>query len=216
VRSSKSTLLPGIYRAESIGGGGMTVEIEEQQDLVFSPSFNAATKEYEIDGSVLSPPQLGIRLFALEDQLIQVIAVATNEVSNNFYNPANNAVVKSFESTAGMGLASVVKQLQFTWMSQDIMWGVGEDGPGNRAPRSCKVQMSFEPIHDIAPGLDHEGFNRAPIYPVGSMVNSIVEGGEKEPYGAGTQTMVERRLEIEADKQTYQKAITPGILSRLF
>jgi hypothetical protein len=71
----------------------------------------------------------------------------------------------------------------------DALWGAGDDGPGKRAPRSCKVQMSFEPIHDIAPGLDHEGINRAPIYPVGSLVNNLVEGGEGEPYGRFTSKM---------------------------
>jgi len=107
--------------------------------------------------------------------------------ANDFYNSKNNSVVKSFESAAGMGLAAVVTSLNFTWM--DAQWGAGDgpgNGPGNRAPRSCKVQMSFIPIHDIAPGLDHEGFNRAPIYPVGSLVNAIVEGGEDKPYGDNT------------------------------
>jgi hypothetical protein len=92
----------------------------------------------------------------------------------------------------GKGLAAVVTQLQFTWMDK-AQWGVGDDGPGNRAPRSCKVQMSFEPIHDIAPGLDHEGLNRAPLYPVGNLVNGLVEGDDaddgKAPYGVGSVPM---------------------------
>ena len=133
-----------------------------------------------------------------------------------FYNPEKNAVVKSFETTMGMGLAAVVKQLQFTWMSQDITWGTGDDGVGNRAPRSCKVQMGFEPIHDIAPGIDHEGFNRAPIYPVGTLINNIVEGGEIEPYGAGTESSSTSRIKIATDKRAYEKAIKPSVLSRLF
>jgi hypothetical protein len=112
------------------------------------------------------------------------VEMAAGSAAEQFYSPENNSVVKSFESAAGMGLAAVVTSLNFTWM--DAQWGVGEDGPGNRAPRSCKVQMAFIPIHDIAPGLDHEGFNRAPIYPVGNLVNAIVEGGEQEPYGLST------------------------------
>ena len=112
------------------------------------------------------------------------VEMAAGLAAEQFYNPDNNSVVKSFESAAGMGLAAVVTSLNFTWM--DAQWGVGEDGPGNRAPRSCKVQMAFIPIHDIAPGLDHEGFNRAPIYPVGNLVNAVVEGGETEPYGPST------------------------------
>ena len=114
----------------------------------------------------------------------EIVTVDTYKMNvNDFYKYDNNSVIKSFESTMGMGLAAVVTQLQFTWM--DGLWGAGTDGPGHRAPRSCKVQMSFEPMHDIAPGLDHEGLNRAPIYPVGNLVNHLVEGGgnQPEPYG---------------------------------
>jgi hypothetical protein len=98
----------------------------------------------------------------------------------------------------------------------DALWGAGEDGPGNRAPRSCKVQMSFEPIHDIAPGLDHEGFNRAPIYPVGNLVNSIVEGGLDEPYGAGTAPRDLAKDNVGIAKTSYEAANKPGILAKLF
>ena len=112
-----------------------------------------------------------------------IIPAGVNVAS--FYEPEKNSIIRSFESTMGQGLAAVVTSLNFSWM--DGLWGAGDDGPGNRAPRSCKVQMNFEPIHDIAPGLDHEGFNRAPIYPVGNLINGIIEGGETvDPYGAGT------------------------------
>jgi len=132
----------------------------------------------------------------------------------DFYDAKNNFIVRSFESAAGMGLAAVVTQLGFTW--NDALWGVGEDGPGNRAPRSCKVQMSFEPIHDIAPGLDHEGFNRAPIYPVGRLVNGIVEGGEKEPYGAGTTKRTDAALDAAESQIAYEETFKPNWLGKLF
>jgi hypothetical protein len=98
----------------------------------------------------------------------------------------------------GLGLAAVITQLQFTWLDDKTQWGAGDDGPGNRAPRACRVQMSLEPIHDIPPGLDADGFNRAPIYPVGRLVNSIVEGNETSPYGTGNNGINGRgrRLEV--------------------
>ena len=37
----------------------------------------------------------------------------------------------------------------------------------------CEVQLSVVPIHDITPGIDHEGFNRAPIYRVGEAMRSV-------------------------------------------
>ena len=35
---------------------------------------------------------------------------------------------------------------------------------GKKAPKLCKVQMEFSPIHDITPGLNSQGNNRAPVY----------------------------------------------------
>lgn len=158
--------------------------------------------------------ELATNIIVRKDQILSQISAAEGENARNFYDPANNAIVRSFESTRGMGLASVVTSLSFTWM--DGLWGAGEDGPGNRAPRSCKVQMSFDPIHDIAPGLDHEGFNRAPIYPVGGLVNSIVEGGESEPYGVGTLSRGAGKTEAAVAKAAYEQAFKQNTLQKLF
>ena len=172
------------------------------------------------------PPGVAFLLVSGEHAGSQVFVEAGNytasiaqtfDASGNitdFYSPTENSVVRSFESAMGMGLAAVVTSLNFTWM--DALWGVGEDGSGNRAPRSCKVQMNFEPIHDIAPGLDHEGFNRAPIYPVGNLVNGIIEGGEQEPYGPGTQRRSDAAATNSADKLIYEQAIKPNTFNKLF
>lgn len=173
---------PGTYRIPSIGGEAAFFKSEKEISLGNDYPTRVENNYYK----VLGPSGSGGTLLVSKEQIKSRVIRDDEQTVNDFYLPENNAIVKSFESTMGMGLAAVVTQLQFTWM--DGLWGAGEDGPGNRAPRSCKIQMSFEPIHDIAPGLDHEGFNRAPIYPVGGLVNSIVEGGEPEPYGAGTST----------------------------
>jgi len=137
--------------------------------------------------AIISDPISSSAIVVYKDRILRNIVSNKNENTTNFYEPTNNSVIRSFESTMGQGLAAVVTSLNFSWM--DGLWGAGDDGPGNRAPRSCKVQMNFEPIHDIAPGLDHEGFNRAPIYPVGNLINGIIEGGETiNPYGVGTST----------------------------
>lgn len=83
---------------------------------------------------------------------------------NNFMSPGKNAIVKSFESTAGRGLAGFIESMNFDWYDR-INWDVDL---GRTAPKMCKVTISFAPIHDITPGLDHLGYNRAPIYPVGA------------------------------------------------
>ena len=113
-----------------------------------------------------------------------------------FYHPDKNAIIRSFESTMGKGLAAVCTSLKFGWM--DAPWGAGEDGPGYRAPRYCTVEMQFDVMHDIAPGLDADGFNRAPIYPVGDTIPRIIEGAEPNPYGRGTKSSQDTRIEYNS------------------
>jgi hypothetical protein len=81
-----------------------------------------------------------------------------------FMNPDNNVIVKSFESAGGKGLAGFIESMNFDWYNQTTC-----DTDLNRtAPKMCKVTLSFSPIHDITPGLDQHGYNRAPVYPVGT------------------------------------------------
>lgn len=87
----------------------------------------------------------------------------------NFMNPNGNAIVKSFESAGGKGLAGMIESMNFDWYNQTT-WGID---PDQTAPKMCKVTISFSPIHDISPGIDHQGYNRAPIYPVGSGMASF-------------------------------------------
>lgn len=82
---------------------------------------------------------------------------------------SENAIVKSFESTTGRGLAGVIKSMTFDWVKPT--WDTS--GLGNRAPQWAEIALVFQPIHDIAPGIDSNGFNRAPVYNVGSIVNNV-------------------------------------------
>lgn len=88
----------------------------------------------------------------------------------------SNAVVRSFESVRGRGLAGVITSMDFDW--QTPRW---ETMIGRRAPQYCTVSLTFDPIHDIAPGLDADGFNRAPVYNVGEQVHSVA----RDPYDDG-------------------------------
>lgn len=80
-----------------------------------------------------------------------------------FLDIEKNALVKSFRSVQGKGLGGVIESMNFDWYDR-ITW---EIKPGHRAPKMCKVTITFAPIHDISPGIDHMGYNRAPLYPVG-------------------------------------------------
>lgn len=102
--------------------------------------------------------------------------------ARTFTSPYNNPLTKAFEDRMGEGLAGVVKQMTYTWM--EAPW---ETDWNSRAPTACKVQLTFAPIHDIAPGLDSNGFNRAPIYNVGQIMNDTfghprADGGNASKY----------------------------------
>jgi hypothetical protein len=93
---------------------------------------------------------------------------------NNFLSDTNNALVKSFKSAGGKGLAGFIESINFDW-STNVTWDV--NSLKTMAPKLCKVSIQFSPIHDISPGIDYNGYNRAPIYQVGSQ--------QEQPYIIG-------------------------------
>ena len=87
----------------------------------------------------------------------------------HFFKSENNPIIRAFESTAGRGIACAITSIGFDWGWGENSWNTD---PGSRAPRTCKVSLGLTPIHDITPGLDHNGINRAPIYGVGSYMSN--------------------------------------------
>lgn len=86
-----------------------------------------------------------------------------------FMRPEFNPYVRSFHSTRGRGLAGVIKGVSFNWLD-DFPW---ETDHNARAPIGCNINFSFDVIHDIPPGLDHTGYNRAPLYNVGEIMRNV-------------------------------------------
>lgn len=98
---------------------------------------------------------------------VNTLALKAPSVKDNateFMNPVNNAFVKYFEESGGKGLAGYIESMDFDWYDR-VTWEIGE---ANKAPKMCKVTIGFSPIHDITPGIDHQGYNRAPIYRIGA------------------------------------------------
>ena len=106
------------------------------------------------------------------DAIRQTIEVLTNPTAAFFSSVDNpyfdkNEVIAGYEKTMGRGLAGVIENMSFGW---DFAW---ETDFGARAPIGCKVTLKFSPIHDIPPGIDADGFNRAPVYNVGRIMNDF-------------------------------------------
>ncbi len=106
--------------------------------------------------------------------------LATDLPDSSFFNVDQNAITRAFENVGGKGLAGVIKSLSFTEMvASNTSWETTEYG--SRAPKMLKCTIQFKVIHDIAPGIDDAGFNRAPQYPVGRVAGNV--GGDYESDG---------------------------------
>ena len=94
----------------------------------------------------------------------EMAAAKYTAAAGRFMDPDSNAIVRSFESAGGEGLPGFIESMSFDWYS-GTTWEIQSDL--GKAPKMCKVTISFAPFHDITPGLDHVGANRAPIYNLG-------------------------------------------------
>jgi hypothetical protein len=90
--------------------------------------------------------------------------------TERFMMKENNPFVRAYNSTAGRGLAGTVQSISFNWLEGDFQWDTDYN---SRAPMGCQISFGFNVIHDLPPGIDHSGYNRAPIYNVGDIMKEI-------------------------------------------
>ena len=116
----------------------------------------------------------------------------------DFSGGKTNAVVRSFKNTQGKGTAGFITSLNMDWneANQNGKWDTGTYG--SRAPQLCKIDISFTVIHDIPPGLDADGFNRAPVYPTGQIMNRLA-GDVYDSTGIGETEMAKVQSACEFD-----------------
>jgi len=86
-----------------------------------------------------------------------------------FMFPENNPFTRALESTGGRGLAGVIDGINFNWLD-GFTWDTDYNA---RAPKGVEISFSLNVIHDLPPGLDHSGYNRAPLYNVGSIMQEV-------------------------------------------
>ena len=144
-------------------------------ELLGGPVYSVPSNAYVVD----IPPEA----FLLRNAGLRVLELPngsgpTGDLEITQYSQLNfptiftnsNPIIKSFESNMGRGIAVAINSITFDYKMGSFPW---ELEPGNRAPRWIDVQLGVVPIHDITPGLDHRGFNRAPVYKVGDYAKSI-------------------------------------------
>ena len=99
---------------------------------------------------------------------------------SQFMRPGNNPYAQAFETTKGRGLAGVMQGISFNWL-EDFPW---ETDFNSRAPIGCTISFTFDVIHDLPPGLDHTGYNRAPLYNVGEIMRNVAGDPYNEKFPA--------------------------------
>lgn len=135
-------------------------------------------EERGLEGVTVTVPETALSLSLDEVQRMLAltsvpdVADLTPDPKRAFVEPSNNAVVRSFRNVQGKGLPGVIMSMAFNWDEAAGNWDV--DRFFARVPTLVKVDLSFTVIHDIPPGLDADGFNRAPIMPAGDTMGRLV------------------------------------------
>jgi hypothetical protein len=96
--------------------------------------------------------------------------------------PSNNPITNAYESGMSRGIAGFITQLDINYNESN--WETSRIG--SKAPMLVKVTLNFAPIHDIAPGIDHSGMMRAPVYNVGRVNNQMFGDPHDNEEGIGS------------------------------
>lgn len=165
----KQTMIEQFGMSEEEAG----IHIKNLEDLYDDSNKNSGKKvvggTYVINSSLIVPSYQALK--EIKNDVASAGGASAEGIkvfNEEFMNPAKNALVRAFQETRGRGLAGTIDSLNFDFYD-NVTW---DTSPGQRAPRMMKVTISFTPIHDISPGIDHTGFNRAPIYPVGHLAHT--------------------------------------------
>jgi hypothetical protein len=107
---------------------------------------------------------------------------------------SNNPITKSYESGMSKGLAGFITQLDVNY--NEVNWETSRIG--SKAPMLVKITVNFAPVHDIPPGLDHNGMLRAPVYNVGRINNEFFGDPKDFSYtGSGRDRALAKYKQID-------------------
>ena len=109
-----------------------------------------------------------------KSEALEAVARSPEENEAAFFAPNNNAIVRSFNSTRGKGMAGVITSLALGYGDYPY-----ETDYGSRAPKMINVSLGFAPIHDLPLGLDYNGEMRAPSHPVGDRMRGFGDPEKK-------------------------------------
>ena len=149
-------------------------EIAENGSPGYAKPFNVkiTARDFEKSKTVSAKSEVEAESSVQEAKaaLNKMTVTAAQETSarEEFFKPENNAIVRSFESTSGKGMAGVITSLGLGYTQ--AQWSLT---PGSKAPMMIDIALGFSPIHDLPLGLDHNGHMRAASHPVGKTMGAM-------------------------------------------
>lgn len=159
---------------------GYTVNHEKSKKIIFATQrdFKDFAESYKKSIIDSDPDVIAARQ--------KLAATTTKMPDTKFFSSEKdgNAIVRSFESTRGRGVAGFITTLSLDYGMGSYPWS---DKIGSKAPMVVKIGLGFTPITDLPLGLDYDGYIRNPSHPVGNLA-----GGYGDVYyGLSNETGVE-------------------------
>jgi hypothetical protein len=156
---SKSPIKDVSYGAVAVGGKALRRHLGKSKPSLPVTAFVSITSARE-SGVQQDPKEFDKAWKELADKAGR--ATDSIEDFTAFMDPKKNAIVRSFESTAGRGLAGFITSLSLDY--DQAQW---EISPGQRGPMTALISMDFAPVHDLPLGLDYRGRMFGAAMPVG-------------------------------------------------
>jgi hypothetical protein len=188
IKDDKGNFAYRVKVKDGTAGDGLleSVLLVKHEDLINSPARTFSTSIAGIafaGGSLDAAGALSLAARALAGEgkapdalngtvnaVTSLVRLLVENPESTFMRPEVNPFTRAFHTTRGRGLAGVIKGVSFDWLGDNIPW---ETDFNARAPIGCNISFQFDVIHDLPPGLDHTGYNRAPLYNVGEIMRSV-------------------------------------------
>lgn len=141
-------------------------DVTGRSDAITRSVSSFVGKDIYVHRRDLSFTDLLVNKKELRDSIENNFESQNGITQTNMLDANKSAIVRHFENNAGKGLAGYIESMDFDWFTH-TRWNTGRQARDTGfVPMMCKITISFSPVHDISPGLDSQGYNRAPIYPV--------------------------------------------------
>lgn len=115
------------------------------------------------DISLINPP-LGAQPNEPQNQTTTANVLSTQEFMSD-----KNPIFKAYKSTRGKGIPGFITSFSLG-IDTKHLWLIEKFNA--RAPQIVTISLQFNPLYDIQPGLDHNGFMTAPLWNVGDVMKA--------------------------------------------